>query len=77
MTPREKAEEWIDKNFKIVSDSNPMEDILQSAKKCALIAVDEMIKERKKFGYYDCANHQFKRLNFLKEVRIEIENYKN
>tara|TARA_R110000822_G_scaffold191000_1_gene329683 strand:- start:329 stop:520 length:192 start_codon:yes stop_codon:yes gene_type:complete len=43
MTPKEKAKELIDIYFKEVSDANPLEDILVSAKKCALICVDEIL----------------------------------
>jgi len=77
MTPKEKAEELIENFYRYTYNAAVEPYSYNDAKKCALICVDEMIKERKKFGYYDCANHQFKRLNFLKEVIIEIENYKN
>ena len=43
MTSKEKAKELVDIYFKEVSDANPLEDILVSAKKCALICVDEIL----------------------------------
>lgn len=71
-TPKEKAKDLY----------NKMEDSIEelegsywyhSAKQCALIAVDEMIEERKIFGYHDCAVYQKKRMDYLNEVKQEIE----
>ena len=44
MTPKEKAKELVQVYFNEVSDANPLEDILVSAKRCALICVDEILR---------------------------------
>lgn len=44
MTPKEKAKELVDKYFDEIDRSNPLEDILISAKKCAIICCDEFQK---------------------------------
>jgi hypothetical protein len=44
MTPKEKAKELVQVYFKEVSDANPLEDILVSAKRCALICVEEILR---------------------------------
>ena len=43
MKAKEKAKELVRVYFNEVSDANPLEDILVSAKQCALICVDEFI----------------------------------
>ena len=42
MTPKEKAEELVDKFYRIIK--HPELDCWEDAKECALIAVDEIIK---------------------------------
>jgi hypothetical protein len=66
MTPKEKAQELFDKYFNIIDNSHPMTDISVSAKECALIAVDEILKNDTIFLY---VHH----LDFWKEVKQEIE----
>ena len=44
MTPKEKAKKLVQIYFNKVSDANPLEDILFSAKQCAVICVDEIIQ---------------------------------
>ena len=44
MEEKEKAKQLVDIYFNEVSGANPLEGILVSAKKCALICVDEKIK---------------------------------
>ena len=61
MTPKEKAEELVDKFYPMFLNS--VRDTL--AKQCALIAVDEMIEVAYWQGVKD----------YLKEVKQEIENY--
>ena len=46
MTAKEKAKELVRVYFNEVSDANPLEDILVSAKQCALICVDEILKNQ-------------------------------
>ena len=66
MTPKEKAQELFDKYFNIIDNSHPMTDISVSAKECALIAVDEILKNDTIFLY---VHH----LDFWKEVKHELE----
>lgn len=68
MTPKEKAEELVDKFL-------PLADIyhngsFENAKQCALIAVDEMIKWSRKFLNEELLTHA---LLYLEEVKQEIE----
>ena len=58
MTPKEKAQELINKfipHTKVFHEVLGWEDYLDSAKECALIAVDEIINGNFGDGY----NHQF------------------
>ena len=68
MTTKEKAKKLVQLYFRIVSDSNPLEDILVSAKKCALICVDEML------GIYDDEGYdgEDSEMAYLEEVKKEI-----
>ena len=81
ITPKEKAKELVDKyiplSLRLYSDYEWVEEI-DSAKQCALIAVDELIKEacftdayiKSVFftdGYYD-------KQEYWEEVKTEIEN---
>ena len=68
MTSKEKAKELVDIYFKEVSDANPLEDILVSAKKCALICVNEIIKMAYVGNNYDA---QYE-IQFFKKVKQEI-----
>ena len=76
MTPKEKAEELVDK-FKLHSyydahDLTPKfrreESNVESAVECALIAVDELIKQESKYN-----NGSFYPSNYWSEVKAEIE----
>ena len=64
MTPKEKAKELVEKYFIVIDNSHPLEDILKTAKQCALIAVDEMLSLRYLLK---------KETWFYKEVKKEIE----
>ena len=64
MTPKEKAEELVDK-FKYESKHYLMLD----AEKCALIAVDEILKSRPAI-----TDSQIEYQNYWQEVKQEIEN---
>ena len=71
MTPKEKAKELVQVYFNEVSDANPLEDILVSAKRCALICVDEILE----FAYgieWEKREEAISKLKFLKEVKQEI-----
>jgi hypothetical protein len=61
MTPKEKAEDLI------IKFSNPF------AKSCALIAVEELIKESCKYSEFKNADYQESRIAFFTEVKKEIE----
>lgn len=68
MTPKEKADEIVKKMYKVQSDS--VSDItLYFSKKCALIAVDEII-DAIDWHEYEVPNNQLK---FWFEVIKEIE----
>ena len=64
MTPKEKAEELVDK-FTDVEDG---EMYIGKAKQCALIAVDEMLDELSNEDLYKKSNYIF-----WQEVKQEIE----
>jgi len=76
MTPKEKADELVDKMYDKVSNGmkkNPTEDQLiafylypeymNNAKQCALVSIDELI-------YYAESKYQ---LDWFREIRNEIE----
>ena len=74
MTPKEKAEELVDKfieHTRVFHEVLGWEDYIDSAKQCALIAVDEIAKctkyEEQKFD-----NDRFAE-DFWQEVKQEIE----
>ena len=74
MTPKEKAEELVKKFFefnhrvKWDSDNSEWAHNYYQAKQCALIAVDELIKE----GFF--TDGYYNRAAFWQEVKQEIEN---
>ena len=53
MTPKEKAKELVTRFYPEVQWKLGQEDCLDRAKRCALIAVDEMIKETGTKYWYD------------------------
>jgi hypothetical protein len=67
MKPKEKAKELVDKMYQYQWRKDTIE--FRNAKQCALIAVDEMLKEH--FG--DISDYGTRRYYFLKEVKEEIE----
>jgi hypothetical protein len=65
MTPKKKSEELFNKMF---CSSRSIE--VEQAKKCALIAVDEMLDD----DMYGMDEEHFeKRINYLEEVKQEIQ----
>lgn len=64
MTPKEKAQELFDKMFVIIENKG-MYDDLYRAKQCALIAVDEIIKDKKMFNQIS--------VEYWEDVKQEIE----
>ena len=71
MTPKEKANELYYEYFDIIDKSNPLEDIKNTAKQCALICVDETIKEHLYISQnYDWQNESYQE---LEDIKQEIE----
>ena len=65
MTPKEKAQELVDKYYIICQEFTEEIQCSIQAKECALIAVDEILNE-----YW---SHDTKRRDWWKEVKQEIE----
>jgi hypothetical protein len=70
MTPKEKAKELFNKYADEFNFDSTYRNYKQQSKQCALIAVDEIIKEKKECSKYECYG---KDLNFWQEVKKEIE----
>ena len=69
MIPKKKAEELVKVYYKLLPISASFEYSLNICKQCALIAVDEIIKDRERLKdafFYD--------LNYWIQVRNEINN---
>ena len=73
MTPKEKAQELIDKYLDIdcVTLCNGCSIGIEEAKQCALITINEIIDFRKKIYF---ANHNSSGHKYLLEIKTEIEN---
>ena len=73
MTPKEKADELINKfipHTKVFHEVLGWEDYIDSAKQCALVAVDELIK----IHYLLTTTHDTSpSINYWQEVKQEIE----
>jgi hypothetical protein len=68
MTPKEKAEELVDKFYpRATSYSSDRKNQNENAKQCALIAVDELIKL-----YEILKPHRGFKISYLDEVKQEI-----
>ena len=75
MTPKEKAKELINKFIKPTIKWNAINGVdyyndINTAKKCALIAVDEILSELTEIPY---GLEYLNRLNYWLEVKQEIE----
>ena len=73
MTPKAKAENLIEKfipNTRIWNEEKKVwEDCIESAKRCALIAVDELLDD----DVYDMSEQPFeKRIEYWQEVKQEL-----
>ena len=82
MTPKEKAEELFQLYLPFVDSLGNIEDIKYRCKKCALIAIDEIILSRKDDSQFDdtlwaAGSDMYTMhpmyLNYWKEVKTEIE----
>lgn len=69
LTPKEKAEELVDKYYPMFDSSAR----LSIAKSCALIAVDEII-EAIDWHYYETPNNE---IEYWEQVKHEIPNIKD
>ena len=72
MTPKEKAKELVYKFYPSVQWKLGQEDCLDRAKKCALIAVEEILSETEEIDGMRVINNPY-----WLEVRNEIEKLKN
>lgn len=75
LTPKEKAEELIFK-FKNSQDSYGYNDVrdIAAAKRCAIIAVDELIKESCKGSKFKDPYYQDGEVQYWIEVKQELNN---
>ena len=71
MTPKEKAQELVDKYVSLTDGWVYGIKNWEHKKKCALIAVNEIIELRK--GYFDCTNPMNDE-SYWQKVKKEIEN---
>ena len=62
MKPKEKAEDLVDKYFDEIDRSNPLEDILISAKKCAIICCDEFLVYTNYSAYWEEVKQELEKL---------------
>ena len=70
MTPKEKAKELVDKFYDTTDDHWDQDWV---SKKCALIAVDEIIKYVPQFEYGQGEKTTTTEYDYLQEVKLEIE----
>ena len=81
MTPKEKAEELVIKMYQPLPASKEAEkgkerlyyNQYNAAKQCALISVDEILKEQSKSSEYKNPKYQDGRINYWMDVKQEIE----
>jgi hypothetical protein len=72
MIPKEKAEELFSKFYSAIPN-NEMGENYESAKQCAIIAVDAMIESYEFDVISDMTNQRYiDKINYLDEVRHEI-----
>ena len=72
MIAKDKAKELVDAYFRIVSESNPLEEDwvnLVTTKQCALICVDEILNDD---WYIATLEDLIKRKKYYQEVKQEI-----
>jgi hypothetical protein len=74
MTPKEKADQLVTVYYDSIMSflTNSMK--LENAKKCSLIAVDQIILEQCKSSELKDPRYQDERLNYWNEVKQEIKN---
>lgn len=69
MTPQEKAKEIFDRMYQVSDELNKYPMCFDSAKQCALIAVDEIVDEILNL----CFNGNQVAIKYWQEVKQEIE----
>jgi len=74
MTPKEKADQLVNVYYNSIMSFLTNNMKLENAKKCALIAVDQIILEQCKSSELKDARYQDERLNYWNEVKQEIKN---
>ena len=74
MTPKEKAEELINRYLEILAGG--MYDVREEAKKCALVCVDECIKEHCHESEHKDPLAQDRWIDYWQEVKKEINQNK-
>ena len=74
MTPKERADQLVNVYYNSIMSFLTNNMKLENAKKCALIAVDQIILEQCKSSELKDARYQDERLNYWNEVKQEIKN---
>ncbi len=70
MTPKEKAEELINRYLKVLAGG--MYDVKEEAEKCALVCVDTILKD---VGAKDWELDTATNTNYWQDVETELKNY--
>lgn len=73
MTPKEKAQELVDKFCKQTRWKMGQEDYIKRAKQCALIAVDEILKVLNPENWGLEMDSAFESMEYWQKVKKEIE----
>jgi len=74
MTPKERADQLVNVYYNSIMSFLTNNMKLENAKKCALIAVDQIILEQCKSSELKDARYQDERINYWNEVKQEIKN---
>jgi hypothetical protein len=74
MTPKERADQLVNVYYNSIMSFLTNNMKLENAKKCALIAVDQIILEQCKSSELKDVRYQDERLNYWNEVKQEIKN---
>jgi hypothetical protein len=69
MEPKEKAKELVEKYFDTCHKSSDLELSWKVCKRCALIAVEEIIKEKQECHKFECYGND---IEYWQQVKIEI-----
>ena len=72
MTPKEKANELYYKYFDVIDKSNPLEDIKNTSKQCALICVEEKKKSLDTWRNTFMGRKQLEKLEKVKQELLKL-----